>query len=121
MPCATNITAMAAPDYVHAKLGPCAYRSVRMPNGAYKRVSAILRCANGLEFALRVGEGCCCWPESLRGPWESVELVGLNRSLADLRRYREHINDAIDVHTVRYSKVPVDLVNRIVTRNGGLV
>lgn len=118
MPCAVNSASIACPDYVNGKLGRRASASIRNTNGGAKAVSALVRCANGLSFGVRVGNDKACWPQSFSGPWETVELVDLSRALADLRRYRHH--DPNSTYTVRYLHVPVALLNRIIARNGGL-
>lgn len=116
----SNVSAIAAPDYVNAKLGPRARRVTRNGYAHQRAVSAIIRCRNELSFSIRVGPDWSCWPKSNKGPWERVEVADLNRTLLDLRPYRDEEVSPFTAGAPFYLDVPVALLNRIIARNGGL-
>lgn len=117
---AGNTSRMACPDYCNVLIGPVATRVVRNGHGRRDEVAALVCCANGLSFALRVGEKRACWPRSGTGPWSRVEIVDLNRGIADLRAFRQDGAPWSPTSGPVYTEVPVDLVNRVIARNGGL-
>lgn len=117
MPCG-NTSYMPAPDVLSPLLGPTAKRTQKYAD--WRVVSAHCLCANGLSFDIIVGEGSQCWPDSDTGPWSHVEVAGLNRALTSLDRYRHTSGDGT-MGITRHHKVPLEDLNRLIARNGGLI
>ena len=116
MPATVNTPATEARDTINRKLG-------RKPGRVHRydqrtQLNAEIVCANGFTFGLRVGEKHGSIPRAGEGPWTHVEVVAPNRTLGALARYRR------DTNTTRngdiYTEVPVELLDRLVARNGGL-
>lgn len=120
MPAETNLREIVAPDYLNDRLGPRARRVNRRGYEGERQVSAVIDCRNLLSFSVNVGADRHCHPRSNIGPWERVEVTDLNRPLVDLRPYRDEDAPPFLAGGSRYYEVPVDLLNRIIARNGGL-
>ena len=74
-------------------------------------------CRSGLSFSVQAGEYHYCSPRRDVGPWVSVE-VGFPSSVVEaLLPYAERDDDPLD--TV-YGWVPVEVVDDIIVKNGGL-
>jgi len=116
MPCG-NTSVMVAPDVLGPRLGVIARRVARRDK--WREISAHVLCANGLSFDVVVGSGRQCLPDSDTGPWTHIEVVGLNRALTTLDRYRCEASVG-QSSVARHNKVPLDDLNRLIARNGGL-
>ena len=117
MPCG-NTHSMPAPDVLSPRLGRVASRTRR--RDGWREISVPCTCANGLSFDVIVGEDSECWPKTNKGPWSHVEVIGLNRTLRSLDRYRYTAGDGV-MGAVKHHRVPIVDLNRLIARNGGLV
>ena len=125
MPLAGNTPRYEAPDVIGRKLEHKALTKRKFSSPTERRrhrasdnvLSAEITCVNGLFFKLRVGARCGCMPKSNEGPWTHVEVLGPNRSLSALAPYKS--GNSLHVAYAIYQKVPVDLLNSIISRNGG--
>jgi len=125
VPCG-NTSILPAPDVISPQLGVVATRSRRY--AGWRVHSARCVCTNGLTFEVCVGADRQCWPQEEQGPWQEVEIRvhtldeidTPSFSLSSLERYKRHTNDGHG-SSVTYHRVPIDLLNRLIARNGGLV
>jgi len=81
-----------------------------------RRVRAIV-CTDGLEMSVQAGSSHYCAPRSNDGPWSKVEVGYPSEIVEELLDYAE--NPQSPTETV-YGYVPVDLVEEIVNRHGGV-
>lgn len=112
----SNARRIDATDIVGPRLAKCRGYIKRYDN--LTQLSAEFTCANGLYFGVRVGRKHMCWPKNDKGPWTHVEVVNPNRNLYSLEQYRT--DNSPHARTICYDSVPVELLNQLIARNGGL-
>lgn len=99
---------MNIPDYLatfDTRHKPRGYR-----NGYYPRGVLPITCVNGLRFSVR----------KIDREERTAELTNLGRSIAALEPYRRRPSTDHHKSDTYYADVPVDLINRLIMRNGGL-
>jgi hypothetical protein len=80
----------------------------------FKRIT----CANGLSFSAQANAGAYCSPRQDNGPWNQVEIGFPSIAVEEFMEFAE--NSADPTGTV-YGWVPVEIVEAVVQKNGGLM
>lgn len=86
--------------------------------GEYPRQVRAIRCAAGLELSVQASKTHYCSPQNSFGPWTAVEVGFPNQPIEELLEYAENPDDPTD--TV-YGWVPVEVVEAVINKHGGLV
>ena len=82
-------------------------------NGVYPR----LVCQSGLSFSVQVGHYVYCEPRNPVGPWTSVEVGYPSSFVPEIMKYAE---DRISPLDTVYGYVPVEVLERVIRKNGGI-
>lgn len=90
-------------DYVNIWLG-------KSPRPLAPRI----HCKSGLTLSVQASEWRYCAPRDDTGPWHRVEVGYPSRTLRTLSRWRDGRDSPV------YAYVPVERVNAIIARNGGI-
>jgi hypothetical protein len=75
-------------------------------------------CADGLTFSAQVRESAYCTPRQDNGPWTAVEVGFPSEKVDEFMQYAENADDPTG--TV-YGWVPVEVVEQVVEKHGGLM
>jgi hypothetical protein len=78
-----------------------------------------IHCANGLSLSVQAGPDMYSFPRTWAGPWVSVEVGFPSRFVPALKPYGDDFTEPENV--VVYYNVPVNVVNRIIDQNGGII
>ena len=72
-----------------------------------------IHCGSGLSLSVQASPIHYCTPRDSHGPWRKVEVGFPSRTLRTLLYWRDRDSEV-------YVYVPVDKVNKIIARNGGI-
>ena len=72
-----------------------------------------IHCGSGLSLSVQASPHHYCTPRGSHGPWRTVEVGFPSRRLRTLLPWRDGNSEV-------YVYVPVDKVNKIIARNGGI-
>jgi hypothetical protein len=75
-------------------------------------------CADGLTFSAQARDSAYCTPRQNKGPWTAVEVGFPSESVDEFMQYAENADDPTG--TV-YGWVPVEVVEQVVEKHGGLM
>ena len=73
-----------------------------------------IHCKSGLTLSVQASMWHYCAPRDDTGPWHRVEVGYPSRTLRTLSRWRDGRDSPV------YAYVPVERVNAIIARNGGI-
>ena len=84
------------------------------------RVRPKIECADGFKISIQAGEGLYCKPYANLedGMYETVELGYPNQAEPDIMDYAE---DPDEPTGTVYAQVPVEIVDKIIVKHGGIV
>ena len=91
-----------------------AYRNNR-DRGDYMMTQLI--CNDGFEMSVQASHYHYCSPKNVKGPYSTVEIGFPNEEEELLVAYAEDVNDLTG--TV-YGYVPIDVVDKVVEKHGGV-
>lgn len=77
-----------------------------------------IKCADGLSFSAQAGGFHYSSPKQNEGPWVNIEIGFPNRRVEEFMPYAESPEDPTG--TV-YGHVPVEIVEAVVDKHGGIV
>lgn len=83
----------------------------------YRQVR-IITCADGLSFSAQASKFHYCTPRNSIGPWTAVEIGFPSQRVGEFMEYADDPDDATG--TV-YGYVPVEAVEAVIDRHGGIV
>lgn len=75
-------------------------------------------CKSGLKMSVQASSGHYCSPREDFGPWVSVEVGFPNQPVSELMKYADDKSNPTE--TV-YGWVPVEVVEKVINDNGGVV
>jgi hypothetical protein len=78
-----------------------------------------IQCASGLSLSVQAGPYMYSFPRTWEGPWISVEVGFPSRFVPALKPYGDDFTEPENV--IVYHNVPVNVVNRIIDQNGGII
>lgn len=80
-------------------------------------VARRITCRDGFSLSVQANRGAYCSPRDNEGPWHKVE-VGFPSSVPE--GIMEYAEDAEDPTGTVYGYVPVDLVEALIAKHGGM-
>lgn len=80
--------------------------------------SPLIYCQDGFSISVQANVCSYCFPKTNEGPWETVECGYPSDISEDLIPYAE---DPENLTGTVYSKVPVEIVNKVIDLHGGLL
>lgn len=80
--------------------------------------SPLIYCQDGFSISVQANVCSYCFPKTNEGPWETVECGYPSDISEDLIPYAE---DPENLTETVYSKVPVEIVNKVIDLHGGLL
>ncbi len=92
-------------------------RSFRHVNGNFCRTTRLLKCKDGFQFSIQAGPTLYSSPKEIADKYDEVEIGYPNMVEDMLLEWAENEDDPID--TV-YGYVPVELVNKVIEKHGGI-
>jgi hypothetical protein len=81
------------------------------------RQVAPITCADGLSLSVQASQTHYCAPRDSIGPWTEVEIGYPSQRVEELLAYAENSDDPTE--TV-YAYVPVEVVEAVIEKHGGL-
>ena len=78
-----------------------------------ERIAPRLQCKSGLTLSVQASMWHYCTPRNNTGPWHHIEVGYPSRTLRTLSRWRDGKSSV-------NGYVPVERVNAIIARNGGI-
>ena len=77
-----------------------------------------IHCKSGLSLSVQAGDGRYSSPRDNEGPYDEVEVGYPSEEVSELMPYIENPDD--DPLESIYAYVPVEVVEKVVNKNGGL-
>lgn len=85
-----------------------------------KKMTSAIHCKSGLGFSVQANSFAYCSPRENMGPYDKVEVGYPTKMVEEFMPYIERDPDNDDPLDSVYPFVPVEVVEKVVNKNGGL-